>query len=55
VANPIALAAAFSRTVTITCPFCKYRKLVTRKPAAFRICPKCKRQYPDPLAARRRK
>jgi ribosomal protein S27E len=51
-ANPIAMAAAFSRLVTITCPWCKHRKLVTRKPVTHRVCPKCGRHFPDPLAAK---
>lgn len=49
-ANPIALAAAFSRLVTITCPWCKHRKLVTRAPVTHRVCPRCKKHFPDPLA-----
>jgi hypothetical protein len=52
-AGPIALAAALSRTVPIRCPWCGYRKLVARKaaePVAYRVCPKCKKHFPDPLA-----
>ena len=54
-ANPIALAAALSRLTKITCPHCGHRKLVARKQAAFRVCPNCKRKFPDPLTARRKK
>jgi hypothetical protein len=51
--GPIVLASALSRLVTIKCPWCGYKKAVMRKPCAFRVCPKCKRQYPDPLATKR--
>lgn len=54
-ANPIALAAALSRLTTITCPYCRHKKLVARKPAAFRVCPSCHKQYPDPLRPARKK
>jgi transposase-like protein len=55
-ANPIALAAALARLAKIKCPYCKHEKRVPRKPLPeFRICPKCKRRYPDPLSARRKK
>lgn len=54
-AGPIALAAALARTVTIVCPWCRHKKVVERKPAAHRVCPKCHRQYPDPIAARTRR
>jgi hypothetical protein len=54
-AGPIALAAALSRTITITCPWCRHRKLVTKTatPAGYRVCPRCKRHFPDPLATKR--
>ena len=54
-AGPIALASALSRLVTITCPWCKHKKLVPRKPAHHRTCPKCHRQFPDPLAVKKKK
>ncbi len=56
-ANPIALAALLSRMHTITCPYCGYKKQVQRssKPVAFRVCPNCKKHFPDPLTARRKK
>jgi len=47
-ANPIALAAALSRLVEITCPHCRKKKLVTRAPKQFRICPHCHKRFPDP-------
>jgi hypothetical protein len=55
-ANPIALAALLSRMHTITCPYCRYKKQVQRsaKPVAFRVCPNCKKQFPDPLAKRKK-
>ncbi len=54
-ANPIALAAALARLVPIKCPYCKHQKRVARKPAEFRLCPKCRRKFPDPLSVRRKK
>ena len=54
-ANPIALAAAFSRLVSITCPYCRHKRLVDRKPAAFRVCPICHKRFTDPLKPRPRK
>jgi len=53
VANPFAIAAALARsTILLTCPHCGFKKTVPRKPAAFRICGRCKKQFPDPLTAR---
>ena len=52
--NPIALAAALSRTVAITCPRCHKRKLVAREPKQYRVCPRCHHRFPDPLQRRRR-
>jgi hypothetical protein len=54
-ANPIALAAALSRMIAITCPYCRHKKLVERKPAAFRRCPRCHRRFEDPLYLGRKK
>ena len=53
-AGPIALAAALSRMVAIRCPWCGHRKLVAKspEPLAYRVCPKCKKHFPDPLAKR---
>jgi len=48
-ANPIAMAAALSRLVRITCPHCGHKKAVDRNPREFRLCPRCRRQFPDPL------
>ena len=48
-AGPIALAVARARMVSIKCPHCGHVKLVERKPAEFRVCPKCRRQFADPL------
>jgi transposase-like protein len=54
-AGAIGIAAALmARTVDITCPHCGHRKRVERKPAACRVCPKCRRQFADPLSARKR-
>jgi DNA-directed RNA polymerase subunit RPC12/RpoP len=42
-----------SRMVAIRCPWCGHRKLVSKKslaPAAHRVCPACKKHFPDPLA-----
>jgi transposase-like protein len=49
VANPIALAAALSRLVAITCPYCRRKKMVERAPKQFRTCPHCHKRFPDPL------
>ncbi len=51
-AGAIALATAFSRLATITCPWCKHQKLVSRTPVTHRVCARCKKHFPDPLAAR---
>jgi transposase-like protein len=54
-AGAIGVAAALAaRLVKITCPHCGHVKQVERKPAEYRVCPRCRRQFPDPLAARRR-
>jgi transcription elongation factor Elf1 len=54
-AGPIALASALARVRTIKCPWCGHKKAVTTasKPVAFRVCPKCKRHFPDPLAKKK--
>jgi transposase-like protein len=52
-AGPIALASALARLVAIQCPWCKHKKLVERKPSQFRVCPRCKRHFPDPLGKRK--
>ena len=54
-ANPYVIAAALARQVEITCPHCGLRRLVERKPAHHRVCPRCKKQFPDPLARKARK
>lgn len=54
-ANPFAIAAAMSRLVPVKCPYCRYHKLVEREPKAFRVCPRCHKQFPDPLSARMKK
>jgi transposase-like protein len=54
-AGAIAVAAVLrARFVDITCPHCGHVKQVERKPAACRVCPRCRRQFPDPIAARKR-
>ena len=54
-ANPFVIAAALARTFAITCPHCGFKKLVARRPAHHRTCPRCKRQFPDPLTHRQTK
>ena len=55
-ANPFMLAAALGRArATIKCPYCWHSKIVPAKPAAHRVCPRCRRQFPDPLAQRTRR
>lgn len=51
----IALTVALSRLVTLTCPHCGAKKLVEKKPAAFRVCKRCKKQFPDPLSRPKRR
>jgi hypothetical protein len=51
----IHLAAALSRLVLITCPFCKHKKQVERRPVQYRTCPRCHRRFPDPLAPKAKK
>jgi len=54
--GPIALASALARSlVTIQCPFCRFKKQVMRKPQAFRVCPRCKKHFPDPLTPKKKK
>lgn len=54
-AGAIGVAAALrAGRVPITCPHCGYVKQVERKPVTHRVCPRCKRQFPDPIAARKR-
>ena len=54
-AGAIGIAAALrARLIKITCPHCGHAKEVERKPVAHRVCPRCKRQFPDPISARKR-
>jgi len=54
-ANPFAIAAALRRgTATIVCPHCGLKKVVARAPAHHRVCPRCKKQFPDPLTPKAR-
>ncbi len=55
-AGPIALAAALSRVAKIKCPYCKFEKAVARasKPVEFRRCPRCHKNFPDPLAKKKK-
>ncbi len=54
-ANPFVIAAALARTVAIVCPHCGQQKLVTRVPKDHRVCPRCHKHFPDPLATRRKR
>lgn len=47
-AGPIVLAAALRRIRTIQCPHCGQKKAVSRERAAFRVCPRCHKHFPDP-------
>ena len=53
-AGPIAIASALSRLARIKCPWCRHEKLVDKKPAAFRKCARCHKQFPDPLTRKRK-
>jgi predicted RNA-binding Zn-ribbon protein involved in translation (DUF1610 family) len=48
-AGAILLASLLSQYTTIECPLCGYRKRVHRKPAARRVCPRCRKYFDDPL------
>jgi predicted RNA-binding Zn-ribbon protein involved in translation (DUF1610 family) len=48
--SAILLASVFAQHVTIACPNCGYRKRVTRKPVARRVCPRCRKYFEDPLS-----
>jgi len=50
----IALSAALSRLVTITCPHCGHKKQVERRRVEYRVCARCKKRFPDPVRTRRR-
>jgi len=53
-AGAIGVAAALAaRYVEIKCPHCGHVKRVARAPAAHRVCPKCRRQFADPLTRKR--
>ena len=53
-AGAIATAAVLAaRLVKITCPHCGQVQQVERKPVAGRTCPRCRGQFPDPVAARK--
>jgi transposase-like protein len=52
-AGPIVLASALSRLAKIRCPWCRHEKLVAKKHVAFRKCPRCHKQFPDPLSKKR--
>ncbi|MBA2540315.1 MAG: hypothetical protein H0V17_11810 [Deltaproteobacteria bacterium] len=54
-ANPFALATAMARLARIKCPHCGFQKLVDRKSKAFRVCARCHKRFPDPLAAKMKK
>jgi DNA-directed RNA polymerase subunit RPC12/RpoP len=55
VANPFMMAAALSRMTSIQCPHCGFKKAVARVPKHHRVCPRCKKQFPDPLAKSKRR
>jgi ribosomal protein L37AE/L43A len=54
-AGPIALAAALSRLVTVTCPHCGKHKKVERGRRETRICPRCRRKFADPTWKQKRR
>jgi len=55
-ANPFALAAALARQqAVITCPHCGFKKVIMKKAAKHRVCPRCKKQFADPLTKARKK
>lgn len=44
----IVLAATLGKLVTLTCPRCGYRRLVTRERASNQHCPRCGRNMEPP-------
>ena len=54
-ANPFAIAAALSRMLKIKCPHCGHVKAVENRPTRDRVCSKCKKHFPDPVSAKRRR
>jgi transposase-like protein len=54
--NPFVLGAMLGRMVAIKCPYCGFRKTVDKtKPTHHRVCPRCKKHFPDPLGTKRKK
>lgn len=51
--SPIALEAALSRLPSSRSPWRGHNTLVERRPAQHRVCPRCKRHFPGPLAKQR--
>ena len=51
-AGPIAIAGALSQLVTIVCPSCGHKLVVTRRKAP-RTCPRCKHALPALTATAR--
>ena len=49
-----AALTALARLVPIKCPWCGHKKAVMRKPVAFRVCPRCKRHFPDPFTTKQK-
>ena len=45
----ISVAAVLAaRHIKVTCPHCSHVHRVARKPVAYRLCPRCRRTFPDP-------
>jgi ribosomal protein L37AE/L43A len=53
-AGAIGVAAILTaRYLRITCPHCGHVKRAERKLVAYRVCPKCRRQFADPTQRKR--
>lgn len=48
-AGAIGIAAVLAaRHIKLTCPHCGHVHRVSRKPVAYRLCPRCRRPFADP-------
>jgi DNA-directed RNA polymerase subunit RPC12/RpoP len=52
--SPIILAPGLSRLASVKCPWCGHKKLVARRPVSHRVCPRCKKHFPDPLSSKKK-
>jgi ribosomal protein S27E len=54
-ANPFVLAGVLgANLVAIRCPHCGHIKRVAKKPVKYRLCPRCRHQFADPMTAKKK-